>query len=132
MSARVLDTNVLISFWKRNQAQLKAIPSPAVAREWGEWLAAQHEQSGVLTPIYLEFICGCASAQELAAAEAYLACFDNFDGGRILEIDWQMAERSARRITRDGKPRHLVDCLIAAIARRLKKEVFTLEASFPR
>jgi predicted nucleic acid-binding protein len=49
----------------------------------------------------------------------------------ILPEDWQEAIRIASRVPRSPAPRQLGDCLIRAIAHRLKYEVFTSDMNFP-
>jgi len=94
-------------------------------------LVEAHNSNAVLTPVYIEFIAGVRSNAELRLAEVYLKQFDVIDKRSILKQDWEEAERLVRRVPRNGKPRHLVDCLIRAIANRLNKDVFTLDQTFP-
>ena len=53
-------------------------------------------------------------------------------GGNVTTADWQEAIRIARRVPRNRKPRQLGDCLIRAIANRLRYKVETLDADFPK
>jgi predicted nucleic acid-binding protein len=78
------------------------------------------------------FIAGIQSSSEMELARSYLAEFEIVDEGRILEEDWEHAKRLAARVPRDGKPRQLGDCLIRAIAIRLKCEVRSLDTRFQR
>lgn len=78
-----------------------------------------------MTPVVVEFLAGVQSAGELALARAFLAQFTVIDSGRILPEDWEETERLAARVPRDGKPRHLGDCLIRALAKRLKYDIDT-------
>ena len=85
-----------------------------------------------MTPVYIEFIAGARSAVELELSRAYLAGLEVVDAGRILKEDWEKARKLAERIPRNGKLRQLGDCLIRAIAARLKYyDVLTADDSFP-
>ena len=91
-----------------------------------------YQSNAIVTPVFLEFIGGVRSAAELQLAETYLNQFHVVDNGKVLEEDWQEAERIARRVPRDGTPRQLGDCLIRAIANRLRYDVSTIDQRFPR
>jgi len=130
MARRILDTNVLIGHWRRCRAQTNH-PTADNAERWGEELVRLYNSNLIVTPVRLEFLAGTRSAEELQLADAYLLQFFLADEGRIAEEDWKGAERLSRRVPRDGSPRHLGDCLIRAIANRLRLEVFSLDSSFP-
>jgi len=49
----------------------------------------------------------------------------------VLPQDWEEAVRLAQRVSRVPVPRDLGDCLIRAIADRLRFQVFSLDESFP-
>ena len=86
-----------------------------------------------MTPVYIEFVAGARTAVELELSRAYLAGLEIVDAGRILKEDWEKARQLAERVPRDGKPRQLGDCLIRAIALRLKYyDVLTADDSFPK
>ncbi len=91
-----------------------------------------HQAKAIVTPIYVEFLVGTRDSSEQRLAEAYLAQFDNIDGGNIPKEDWDETLRIARRIPPTGKPRQLGDCLIRAIANRLKHTVITPDTGFPK
>ena len=131
MSRRLLDTSVLIAHWRRCAVGSLADKGPSDAREWADDLARLHATDIVATPVLIEFLAGVRTSHELALARAYLNRLRAIDGGRIPGEDWAAARRSAERVPRDGKPRHLGDCLIKAIAERLNCEVFSLDEGFP-
>ena len=90
-----------------------------------------YKTDAIVTPVRIEFVAGARDTQELEAFRIYLAMFDNVDEGRILPEDWSEAIRYAEWIPRDGRSRQLGDCLIRAIARRLKYGVWTQDSGFP-
>lgn len=85
----------------------------------------------IVTPVCLEMIVGTVTKHELELTRAYLDEFDVLDRGDVRPKDWEEARRIAERIPPDGKPRDLGDCLIRAIANRLKRDVLSLDAGFP-
>jgi predicted nucleic acid-binding protein len=90
-----------------------------------------YKTDAIVTPVRIEFAAGARDAQELKVFRSYLAMFQNIDGGRILPEDWDEALRFAEWIPRNGRPRQLGDCLIRAIARRLRFDVLTRDTGFP-
>lgn len=131
MKRIILDTSVLIRFWQqRSGGSLRAV-TPAAAADWGQELIKIHDTDAIVTPVYLEMIAGVRSQQELRLTRAYLGCFRCIDGREIPAEDWREALRLAQRVPRDSSPRGLGDCLIRAIANRLKHSVQTLDQGFP-
>ena len=133
MRRRLLDTQVLISFWNREKRRAKSPLSPTNVAAWAKKLIVSQDTSAIVTPVFIEFIAGVTSANELRFALAFLAPFTIIDEGNIPKEDWQEAERIAKRVSRSSKRRQLGDCLIRAIANRLKYEVApTGDKGFPR
>jgi predicted nucleic acid-binding protein len=132
MPKRVLDTSVLVTYWRRRRSEIPGQPSVADAERWARDLAAIHSQAAIVTPIRCEFLAGTKDSAEQQAAEAFLDQFQNLDDGNIPRQDWDETPRIAKRIPHDRKPRQLGDCLIRAIAKRLKYDVFTLDKGFPK
>ena len=132
MAKRVLDTNVLINHWVKSLgARRIGDVRRAHAIEWAERLRALQGSVVILTPIYIEYVCGQRNRHELELARAYLGRFEIADGGNVLKQDWEYARRLAERVPRDGLPRQLGDCLIRAVCERLHLEYVTLEIRFP-
>ena len=131
MTLRILDTSVLVQFWNRARGQSSADEIEADSGQLAENLIASQKTDAILTPVYLEFVAGSQNEHELAAFRLFLARFRIVDNGRILPEDWKEARRLAERVPRDGQRRHLGDCLIRAIAWRLKRDVITLDKRFP-
>jgi predicted nucleic acid-binding protein len=129
MRQRILDTSFLISFWNRRGGQPDDVEQ---ARAWGYELVELERTNSIVSPVYLEFVCGARSQKDLIAAEAFLSSFDIRDGWDVRSADLNEARRIARRVPRDGRPRQLGDCLIKAIANRLRCEVVTRDERFPR
>ncbi len=77
-------------------------------------------------------VAGATNRQELRLTQAFLEEFRCIDSGRIPQQDWTEAVRLAQRVPRDGSPRQLGDCLIQAISKRLRHQVATHDARFPR
>jgi predicted nucleic acid-binding protein len=134
MAKRVLDTNVLINFWHHALGKRRlGDVSLADARRWGRDLLDLHDGGVVIvTPVFVEFLCGVQNARELALAHAFLAVFKIADAGEIPPKDWEETRRLAQRVPEDGKTRQMGDCLIRAICNRLKLEVLTGEKRFVR
>ncbi len=132
MLKRVLDTCVLLTHWKQRKAAQVGELTLADVERWARELAAIHQGKAIVTPIYIEFLAGTRDSSEQRLAEAYLAEFDTIDKGNIPKRDWDETLRLAKRIPPKGKPRQLGDCLIRAIAKRLKHEVITTDTGFPR
>lgn len=113
----VLETNILVAGW----GQLRGMRDPSTidTREASKAARQLQELYGtglIATPVRIEFLAGATTSQELRLARAFLAEFEPVDGGSIPAVVWSMAVARASRIPRDGKPRHLGDCLIGAIA----------------
>ena len=132
MPRRVLDTNMLIRHWGKELgfSRLDQI-SVGRADECAKRLIAFQRTDAILTPVYVEFMCGHATAHSVRLAKAFLNPFDIVDRGRILSGDWEVAKRIAARVAADGLRRQMGDCLIRAVADRLNLEVITLEKRFP-
>ena len=128
---RVFDTNVLVSHWRirRQERHISEIQT-SESREWAAELIRQMNSNAIVTPVRLEFLAGTRDAHEWNLAEAYLENFQIVDDGLITESDWANTARRISRIPRDGRPRHLVDCLILSICDRLRYEVLTSESRF--
>ncbi len=133
MAKRLLDTSVLVGYWNRRLGSRAASGISAdEAQQCADELIAFHDADAIATPVYVEFIAGARNAHELRSFTRFLSRFRIVDQGNIPAADWSATERLARRVPRSGKPRHLADCLIAAIAKRLKYEVRTLDKDFPK
>lgn len=132
MARRVLDTNVLIRHWGDELGYSK-LDQVTVRRatECGRRLIGIQQTNAILTPVYVEFLCGHATAHGVSLARGFLSAFELVDGGRILPADWEHAKRIAGRVARDGLRRQMGDCLIRAICDRLNLSVFTFEKRFP-
>jgi predicted nucleic acid-binding protein len=85
----------------------------------------------LVTPVVIEFLAGVRGRHELELADKFLSEFAVLDDGNVVPSDWQEARRLARRVPQDGTRRQLGDCLIRAIANRLRADVLTLDEDFP-
>lgn len=85
-----------------------------------------------MTPVLLEFLCGVNDKMEMKLARAFLKAFDPIDQGKILDADWREARRFAERVPRSGRSRDFADCLIKAIANRLRHDVRSFDRGMPR
>jgi predicted nucleic acid-binding protein len=128
---RILDTSRLISFWTRTCSR-RGRPNVNEAQDWAAELINLEGTDAILTPVRIEFICHANSRELLEVYEAFVDRFMLVDRGQIGPDDWEFAIRLARRVPRSGKPRQLGDCLIRAIATRLRYDVMTNETDFPR
>src|SRR5947209_1207716 len=120
---KIFDTSMLIWGWRTFRGRSQGPVDAGDAEERARRLIDFHQADAIVTPARIEFVAGARDSQELKVFRAYLATFHNIDGGRILAEDWSEALRLAEWIPRDGRPRQLGDCLIRAIARRLKHDV---------
>src|SRR5438105_14327240 len=109
MRRKVLDTSVLLSHWR---SRLGAVTSKTIAdaEDWARELSTLRKSNAIVTPVYLEVVCGVTSVHELRLARAYLDQFRVIDGGAILAEDWLEARRLAERIPRNRRKRQLGDC----------------------
>ncbi len=132
MSRRVLDTNILVSYWGyRRQGRRYEDIQTSDARSWAQALIKFYRGDAIVTPIYIEYLAGQPTARAVGLAEAYLGEFEVIDQGSILDEDWEDAIRIARRIPPLGNLRQMGDCLIRAICNRLNHEVISTDSGFP-
>lgn len=128
----VIDTSVLIRHWHNSRA---GVPwdrlDTAGVTSWAKGLIELEKANTIVTPVYLEFVGGVGDRRELQLARAYLEPFSIIDKGRISAADWKEARRLAERVPPNRRPRDLGDCLIRAIANRLKYEVRTFDTGMP-
>jgi predicted nucleic acid-binding protein len=133
MGRRVLDTSILINHWNRS---FKGKSSNQIAKRQAVQCARRlielQDTNAILSPIYVEYLCGPQGAGEVENARAYLDEFEIVDHGKILPVDWQESKRIAGRVSRSSAPRQMGDCLIRAICNRLNLEPFTRDVRFPR
>ena len=105
MRKKLLDTNILDFQWQRKGGRTAEGYGPDNVRKWAKELREMHGGAAIVTPVYLEFLCGAKSQREMQLAEEYLADFEIADKGQVLRDDWIEAQRIARRVPADGKPR---------------------------
>lgn len=132
MKRQVLDTSVLIHHWRRRSAGSLGTSTVRDARRWARELIQIEETDAIVSVVALEIICGARDAHELRLSMGYIGEFRLADGGRVIPEDWEEARRLAVRIPHDGRPRQLGDCLIRAIANRLRLRVKTFDTGMPR
>jgi predicted nucleic acid-binding protein len=106
--------------------------SPADALQLGQDLISREGTNAIVTPVYLEFLCGARLAEETALFVEFLEAFQLVDNGEVRREDWDEAKRLIQRVPAAGKPRQLADCLIKAIAKRLRYDVQSSDGGFPR
>jgi predicted nucleic acid-binding protein len=132
MKKLVQDTSVLIKHWRNSRAGTLSGTTVADVGIWARSLIETQGTNAILTPIYIEFVCGVTNRHEMNLAHAYLDQFEIIDQGDITRADWILARRMAERIPAESSRRGLVDCLIKAIAVRLRREVQTFDLGMPR
>lgn len=96
MARKLLDTSVLIRYWRHRSGdslKAKTIQDPG---SWGKSLTELQGTDAIVTPVYLEFVAGVMSAHELKLAQEYLGQFKVVDGGNISASDWNEARRIAQ------------------------------------
>lgn len=132
MKRNILDTSVLIRSWREHSRGALKRRTPQDARRWAEQTIEFYETNAIVTPVWVEMVAGVSDSHELDWTRAFLDQFDCIDRRNITEADWNEAIRIAQRVPRNRKPCHLGDCLIRALANRLRYKVKTLDADFPR
>src|SRR5262245_36374378 len=103
MKKLVLDTNVLIKHWRKSRGETLADKTTEDAAAWGRVLGDVQRTKAILTPVYIEFVCGVTNGHEMDLARAYLDHFEIIDEGHITAADWVAARRMAERIPADSK-----------------------------
>lgn len=131
MPDRVIDSNVLFPLWRQSKPAGRDRDERSVRAVARSWLELQPNDV-ILTPVRLEFLGGVRSKDELKLADIFLDCFPLADNGRVLPEDWKEAERLARRVPHDGRPRGAIDCIIVAVCNRLRLELRSDDAGLPR
>jgi predicted nucleic acid-binding protein len=132
MARRVLDTNILLSFWWKRFKERPQERAEADARHWGRELIEAYQSNAILTPIAIELVMRSTNDVELKLRRAFLEAFDIVDQGRISREDWAAARRYAERIPPSGQHRQLGDCLILALAARLSLDVISADRGLIR
>lgn len=132
MKRLVLDTNILVSHWRRSRTGSLDDKTAEDAEGWARRLIELHDADAIATPVAIEFACGVASSHELELTRAYLGAFRSIDGGAISEADCREGRRLAEWVPPVSSPRDLGDCLIKAIANRRNYEVLSNDQGMPR
>ena len=127
MKRLVLDTSVLIRFWQARA--LTHVPFKTVRVE-ARRLVDVYQTDAIVTPVYIEMVAGTRNGDELRRTRVFLSEFKVIDEWDVSSEDWQEAKRLAERVPRDGRRRQLGDCLVQAIANRLRYEVFAIDTFF--
>lgn len=128
----ILDSCKLIKQWRRCYRRHAGELSDREIVRWAKELIELYETDWIVTPVAVEFLAGFTSRKELKWGERFLSSFHCVDGRNIPPEDWEVAFGLARWVPMDKKSRQLGDCLIQAIARRLKCDVETDDRGFPR
>ncbi len=71
MSRQILDTSVLISFWKLRAKKRKTVPNLVDAEKWAKELIALRRTDLIVTPVFLEFVAGAKNREELELYKAF-------------------------------------------------------------
>ncbi len=132
MKKAVLDTSVLIRHWLNRRGRMRGEVTVAVVKRWARELIELERSDAIVTPVYVEMIAGVSDKRDLLLTKAFLNEFRCIDAGLIPEQDWRETVRLAQRVPHDSKPRQLGDCLVRAIANRLKYNVTTFDTGFAR
>jgi predicted nucleic acid-binding protein len=111
----ILDTNILIRHWRRRYVRPQKKHRAKDARRWAQELIRREGTDAIVTPVYVEMVCGALTEQEARLTQAFLGPFRCVDDQDIPADDWRGAIRLAARPR--GKARDLGDCLIRAILR---------------
>jgi predicted nucleic acid-binding protein len=125
----ILDTNILIRHWRRRYVRPQKKHRAKDAKRWAEELIKAERTDAIVSPVYLEMVCGALTEHEAKLTQAFLAPFRCVDEQEIPPDDWRVAIRLSARPS--AKARDFGDCLIRAIANRLHYEVRTDDTGFP-
>ncbi len=130
----ILDTNILILHWHQSRGGPLASRTADDAEGWAHKLIQVHQTDAIVTPVYIEFVCGVTNRHEMELSRAYLKPFRVIDEGVITAADWVVARQFAERIPPGPEPfrRGAVDCLIKAISQRLRHDLRTSDLGMPR
>lgn len=103
-------------------------------RRWAARLIEARGSDAITSPTVIEMLCGTRQKHELDLTRVFLSKFRVIDEGHITEQDVIRAKHLAAELRHRGQtpPRDLVDCLIRAIAQRLKCDIDTNDSRFPR
>ncbi len=123
MPRRIVDTNLLIRQFRRLAPYVDK--SPQDAARLADELIRSLDADAILTPIEIEMIAGVVDRHEMTLTEAFLDRFRIIDGRQIGPEDWKEARRIAKHVGPGADRRQLGDCLITAIAARLRYRVAT-------
>jgi predicted nucleic acid-binding protein len=130
MAVRILDTNILILFWRQKRAKSrKSTLTENVARRWAKELIDLRRSNAIVSPVAIEFLGGSTNREELKLYRAFIGEFVIVDRGNVPADDWKEARQRAERVPANSRPRQLGDCLIVAIAKRLRLDVDSLDAN---
>jgi predicted nucleic acid-binding protein len=132
MAKKVLETSVLLHHWGQSGGNSPASRTVDEAKNWGKELVRLHGTDAIVTPVYLEMVVGVQSAHQLDLMRAFLGEFRIIDNWNVTPEDWKEARRIGERVPRDGHRRQLGDCLIRAIANRLRHDVIAFDRRFAR
>ena len=127
--AIILDTNILIDHFMRRYTRPRKKQLVKDAEHWAKELIRVQATNAIVTPVYVEVICGIQDEHEARLRRAFLDQFHRVDEHLIPPQDWQNAIRIAGRVS--ATSRDFGDCLIRAIADRLGYEVRTNDKDFP-
>jgi predicted nucleic acid-binding protein len=128
---KILESNYLIDNWRKHCKGGGSDNTIEDARIWARTLIQIRKSNFIVTPVAVEFLVGVRSSHELKLALSYLGEFYVVDRGNIPKADWDEARRIAQRVPHDRRPRDLGDCLIKAIAVRMRYDVDTQDTGFP-
>jgi predicted nucleic acid-binding protein len=129
---KIFDTNKLIKQWRQSRKRPLVDYSKADAESWAKELIEIYKTNFILTPVYLEVVGGVVDRHEMELIKAFLNVFLILDEGRIKPEDWTKARQLAERISIGSRPRGAIDCLIKAIAIRLRCDILTDDGGMPR
>jgi predicted nucleic acid-binding protein len=130
MRKKILDTSILISHWRRRWSEARRSPAVADVRRWARELIDLYNTDAIVTPVYVEMLAGITSRQHLQLTRAFLSEFQCIDEAIVPPADWVETIRLAQRVSTRSRPRDLGDCLIRAIANRLRHDVMTFDTGF--
>jgi hypothetical protein len=100
MAGRILDSSVLISFWRQRRAKTKnQSPTEEDARHWAAELIELRRSNLIVSPVAVEFYCGSTNREEIRLYRAFLGEFHVVDSGAIPVADWEDARKRAETAT---------------------------------
>jgi len=95
---RVLGTNKLLIIWRGGDLSQRLKRGPRRPIHAAQLWLKRNPDDGIVNPVRLEMLAGTVSRDESKLTDEFLALFPCFDERRVLQEDWDEAERLAKSV----------------------------------